>query len=87
MTDVDRVIGGEGTDTASHLVHFGPIRVSLGDGPGDGAPGERDDVAGDIERLIGSQGADELIGTPRSDSIDGAGGSGRDRRWRGRRRP
>ena len=73
-TDTDRLIGGEGTDTVTYGVHLGPVQVALGDGPGDGVVGERDDVADDVERLIGTQAADVLVGGPGNDAIEGSGG-------------
>ena len=73
-SDSDRLVGGPGADTASYAARGDPVRVSLADGANDGAPDERDDVAGDIERLDGSQSNDELSGGPSADVIDGRGG-------------
>ena len=63
----DRVsYGGQGLD---------PLRVSIGDGPGDGAAGEGDDVLGDVEDLSGGEGDDVLVGSDGPNRMDGRSGA------------
>jgi Ca2+-binding RTX toxin-like protein len=72
--DSDRLAGGPGTDRVSYLRRADPLRVSLGDGANDGAPGEADDATGDLEQLRGGGGGDQLTGGAAGDVIDGGGG-------------
>jgi Ca2+-binding RTX toxin-like protein len=74
MTDRDRLIGGPGVDLASFAARPTGVRVSIGDGPDDGFPGEGADVAGDIENVLGGDGFDTLVGGPGPNGLDGGGG-------------
>ncbi len=58
----DRLGGGPGVDEAGYADHDEALRLSIGDGPGDGAAGEGDDILGDVENLTGGRGSDLLIG-------------------------
>jgi Ca2+-binding RTX toxin-like protein len=66
----DYLSGGAGADLLSggpdlDEVAYGgpePLQLSIGDGPNDGAPGEGDDIRGDVESLTGGRGDDLLIG-------------------------
>ena len=52
------------------------VAVSIGSAtPDDGEPGETDDVANDIEVVLGGSGDDRLVGSPRADRLDGGNGS------------
>ena len=66
-TGADLIRGGEGRDTMSYA-NYGPnqpgVGVTLDDRPGDGEPGENDDVGADVEIVQGSAGDDRLIGGP-----------------------
>jgi Ca2+-binding RTX toxin-like protein len=79
----DRVSGGTGTDTADYSSRGAGVWVSLDDRWNDGEPGEGDDVASDVESVLGGQGADHisgdagantLTGNAGDDQIDGGGG-------------
>jgi RTX calcium-binding nonapeptide repeat (4 copies) len=63
--------GGPGTDVVSYSTAPGPVQVTLGDGPGDGAAGENDHVQGDVENLQGSLGDDLLAGDAGPNELDG----------------
>ncbi|HEV7752212.1 MAG TPA: MopE-related protein [Baekduia sp.] len=76
--------GGSGYDTLSYASYTSPVRVTVGAGADDGSVGEADTVAGDLERIDGGTGDDQLIGSAAgellsggagSDAIDGAGGA------------
>jgi len=73
----DLLSGGPGHDEASYAAAQAPVRLSIGDGPGDGAPGENDDILADIEDLIGGRGADVMIGTAEANRLVGLGGADR----------
>jgi hypothetical protein len=77
----DLVVGDTGWDTATYAARTAPIRVIVDGGPADdGAPGEGDDVALDVERVIGGSGGDDLrhrglgpstlFGGPGNDQLD-----------------
>lgn len=53
--------GGLGIDEVSYGGSE-PLRLSIGDGPNDGAAGEGDDIHDDVESLSGGTGSDILIG-------------------------
>ena len=64
--------GGLGIDTASYSGISAGIRVQIGDGPGDGEPGEGDDVQTD--NVEGGEGDDVLIGNEVGNMLDGGPG-------------
>ncbi len=73
----DLLAGGAGHDEASYAGARDPLRLSIGDGPGDGAPGENDDILADVEDLIGGPRADVMIGTAEANRLVGLGGADR----------
>jgi hypothetical protein len=73
----DLLSGGPGHDEASYAGHVKPLRLSIGDGPGDGAAGENDDILADIEDLVGGRRADVMIGTGEANRLLGLGGADR----------
>jgi hypothetical protein len=73
----DRLSGGPGHDEASYAGAVSRLRLSIGDGPGDGAAGEGDDIQADVEDLIGGSGADVMIGTAGANRLVGLGGADR----------
>jgi Ca2+-binding RTX toxin-like protein len=85
----DVLSGGGGIDEASYG-GAEPLRLSIGDGPNDGAAGEGDDIHGDIENLTGGTGSDILIGDDDpnrliayggQDVLQGRGGADRLEGW------
>jgi len=80
----DRLEGGAGTDAVSYAGYGAPVAVDLdGEQADDGAAGEHDTIATDIEGIAGGSGFDELTGNasanvirggPGDDLIDGLGG-------------
>jgi hypothetical protein len=71
----DRLSGGPGRDEASYAGERRPLRLSIGDGPGDGAEGEGDDILEDVEDLIGGRGADVIIGDADANRLVASGGA------------
>lgn len=70
--------GGSGEDHMSYAsrdaTSSAGVSVSLDGTANDGSPGERDNVAADVETLTGSDGPDVLLGSPRADLIHGGSG-------------
>jgi hypothetical protein len=78
----DSLWGGAGADVLSgggglDEVTYGgvePLRLSIGDGPGDGVAGEGDDIRDDVEGLTGGLGDDVLIGDAHGNRLIGLAG-------------
>ncbi len=60
----DAVNGGQGVDVASYSARSTSVSVSLDGSPNDGASGESDNVAADVENIGGGQGADAIDRLP-----------------------
>jgi hypothetical protein len=70
-------VGGPPGDTGEDVVEYDrstPVAVSIGDGANDGAPGEHDDVQGDIEDVTGGSAGDTLIGDAADNVLVGGDG-------------
>jgi len=81
----DTFNGGAGTDTLSYALRTVAVVVTMGAGANDGQASETDNVAADIEILVGGSGDDTLTGSGAADTISGgagddtlAGGAGND---------
>jgi Ca2+-binding RTX toxin-like protein len=75
----DAIAGGSGQDTLAYARSSDPVVVTAGAGTGDdGRAGEGDDVAADVENLVGGAGADSLTSTPGAVASRLDGGSGND---------
>lgn len=61
-TGRDVVVGAAGRDRVSYVTHPAPVVVSVDGAANDGAAGEGDNVAADVEELEGSGGNDVLAG-------------------------
>ena len=77
----DVMRGGLGTDRTTYFDRTAAVRVVIGDGPGDGEPGEGDDVQTDNvdggsgdDVLIGNEIGNALLGGPGADVLAGRGG-------------
>ena len=72
----DDLRGGAGFDEAYYLDRPAdqPVAISLDGVANDGAPGESDDVHGDVEQLQGGAGNDVLIGNDQANTLLGEGG-------------
>jgi Ca2+-binding RTX toxin-like protein len=83
-TGKDVLSGGAGdNDKVTYNGRSAKVTVTIGGGANDGEAGENDDVDGDIERVIGGRGADDLtaagsgsvlLGGAGNDTVTGAGG-------------
>jgi Ca2+-binding RTX toxin-like protein len=71
----DDMFGGGGSDTADYSDHRQAVRVCLDGQRDNGAPGENDLVAIDIENILGGPGNDTLIGNNGENFIDGGLGA------------
>jgi Ca2+-binding RTX toxin-like protein len=83
--DADSVVGGPGTDSVSYAARSAGVVVTEDGVANDGATGEGDNVALDVEQITGSSAADRLLGGPGPNLLDGGpgddaidGGSGDD---------
>jgi Ca2+-binding RTX toxin-like protein len=72
----DLIKGEAGEDDVDYTRRTTSVRVTLGVGGDDGSPGERDDVAGDVELVKGGRGPDSLTGDANPNEL--AGGPGED---------
>ena len=72
----DTLFGGTGFDTASYETHPTAVTASLDGVANDGSPGENENVDPSFEKLLGSDGNDQLTGGPNDDFL--AGGLGAD---------
>ena len=73
----DTLTGGDGTDTGSYADRGTgePVSASLDATSNDGAPGEGDLISGDVENLLGGEGADTLLGSATANLLTGGGGA------------
>jgi hypothetical protein len=73
----DDLRGGEGFDEAYYLDRPAgqAVSISLDGVANDGAPGESDNVRGDVEELQGGAGNDVLIGNDQANTLLGEGGN------------
>ena len=79
----DGISGGPDRDSVSYA--GAPVTVTLDGVANDGAAGEGDNIAGDVEDVFGSDGPDKLAGSGAENTLDGnagddtiTGGSGSD---------
>lgn len=73
----DRLGGGDGLDTADFSTHTTPVTLTLDGRANDGAVGESDLIAADVEGLRGGSAADVLVGDHGSNLLDGGPGGDR----------
>ena len=72
--DGDSINGGSGVDWASYRGRPGAVTMSLDGAANDGAPGEGDLIANDVEGLLGGSGGDTLEGAEGTQLLDGGPG-------------
>ena len=65
----DALRGGLGTDTADYSTRIAAVTITMDGAADDGALGETDNVAADVEILKGGMGDDHLTGSINSDTI------------------
>ncbi len=73
----DSFAGGPGSDLVSYANSFDGVRVSLDGRANDGPPGKGDNIGRDVEDVIGTDGADVLIGSKAANELTGLGGADR----------
>ena len=59
----DSLGGGDGTDRVAYESRAGDVEVTMDGVPGDGEPGEGDNVGADVENVGTGSGADTVTGT------------------------
>jgi hypothetical protein len=70
----DQISGGDGKDTVTYENRSSPVTVSLDGLPGDGEANENDNVAGNIEIVVGGTVADTILGDGDANTLDGGPG-------------
>jgi Ca2+-binding RTX toxin-like protein len=70
----DSFSGGAGSDALSYANRTSPLVVSVDGQPNDGALGEGDNVAGDIESIVAGSESDTLTGGGGAERLDGGNG-------------
>jgi Ca2+-binding RTX toxin-like protein len=73
----DKIFGGAGNDSVIYSFRTDNLYVDISDGTknNDGAPGEGDNVAADVENVFGGNGNDTIVGNAASNVICGGGGN------------
>ena len=71
----DVLLGGPGRDTVSYADRSVPVTVTLDGAVNDGAAGENDFVAPDVEAVIGGSADDQLTGGDGNDALQGGDGN------------
>jgi hypothetical protein len=69
----DGISGGPDRDSVSYA--GAPVSVTLDGVADDGAAGEGDNVAPDVEDVFGTEGPDNLVGSAAENTLDGNGGN------------
>jgi Ca2+-binding RTX toxin-like protein len=72
--DADVLSGGAGGDTVDYSTRTTPLVVTVDGQPNDGAIGEGDNVADDIEAILGGSESDTLTGGANAERLDGGPG-------------
>jgi hypothetical protein len=75
-TGTDAIAGGDGIDVVTYEDRAGsePVTIALDGAANDGAPGENDAVAADVEDAIGGGGDDTISGGAGPNEIEGGDG-------------
>jgi Ca2+-binding RTX toxin-like protein len=82
--DGDLMSGGDGKDVVDYRTQQAPVDIKIDDQPNDGAPGEHDNVATDVEdvhggdfqtTVVGNAANNDLTGGAGEDYADGSAGS------------
>src|SRR5690242_4046547 len=71
----DSLSGKDGRDTADYSDRTAPVSVSLNGSADDGEAGENDNVASDVEVLVGGSGDDQLAGNDGDNALLGNAGN------------
>jgi Ca2+-binding RTX toxin-like protein len=71
----DTLFGADGTDTAYYDQRVAPLTITLDGAANDGEAGEGDDVAPDVENVIGGSAGDTLVGGAPANMLDGRDGN------------
>jgi Ca2+-binding RTX toxin-like protein len=70
----DTMVGGPATDEVNYASRNNPLTVTVGGGANDGEAGEGDNVAADVEMVVGGTGGDDIEGGAGASILYGGGG-------------
>jgi hypothetical protein len=70
----DTLAGGPGSDTADYEYRADPLAITVDDVGNDGAPGEDDNVASDVEIVQGGEADDTITGNAGASVLNGLAG-------------
>ncbi len=71
----DQMIGGAGTDVADYQSRSSALTLTLDSKANDGAAGEGDTLANDLEWVVGGSGNDKIVGSAAGEALMGQGGN------------
>jgi Ca2+-binding RTX toxin-like protein len=74
VADADRIFGGAGSDTV-HYSYDSAVSMDADGVADDGRKGEGDNLATDIENLVGGFGNDRIVGNAGPNMLEGVGGN------------
>jgi serralysin len=74
VADADRIFGGAGSDTAFYSYETA-VNMDADAVADDGRKGEGDNIATDIENLVGGDGNDRIVGNAGRNELEGLGGN------------
>jgi Ca2+-binding RTX toxin-like protein len=74
VRDDDLMSGGDGIDEATYATRTTPVVVSINGVGDDGAPGENDNVLGDVEKVTGGTAGDQISGSGAPETLNGGPG-------------
>ena len=70
----DYLNGGPGSDLVDYSSRAVPLSLSIDDQPNDGQTGEGDLIVSNVEKLLGGQAADTIVGSQAADYLEGGSG-------------
>jgi Ca2+-binding RTX toxin-like protein len=79
VPSADYLVGGDGVDTADYRTRVHPLTISLDNAENDGEtwperPNEQDNVAADVENVLGGGDGDTLTGNGQENRLEGRAG-------------
>ncbi len=77
VVDADSYVGGDGVDEISYSPGVGAVTVDLGGVADAGRAGEGDDIAADVENVVGTEAGDTLTGDAGGNVLRGQAGPDR----------
>ncbi|MBO3740926.1 calcium-binding protein [Actinoplanes flavus] len=75
VADTDRIFGGAGSDTVLYLSYSVAVNMDADAVADDGRKGEGDNIATDVENLVGGDGNDRIVGNAGANMLEGLSGN------------